>query len=249
MASVEITVVYDNYPSNDKLRTGHGFSCIVKGFDKTILFDTGWSGRILLGNMQRLGLAPGDINVVVLSHMHWDHIGGLDAVLHENAQLTVHLPRSFSAHLKNEIHRSGATVVETEYAHTICPGVRTTGVLTADTIGEQALCVDTAEGTSVITGCAHPGIVNILRHTTEQLSANVSMALGGFHLSGIGADHIRGVIAEFKNLNVRAVAPCHCSGDLARRLFKEAYAKNCYAVGVGWQLTLGRAKRKAPEIK
>jgi 7,8-dihydropterin-6-yl-methyl-4-(beta-D-ribofuranosyl)aminobenzene 5'-phosphate synthase len=43
--------------------------------DKTILFDTGGNGDILLANMQRLGLEPQGVNAVVFSHIHADHTG------------------------------------------------------------------------------------------------------------------------------------------------------------------------------
>jgi len=243
-----ITVVYDNYSGDDRLSTGHGFACHIQGLQKTILFDTGWSGQILQENMQRLGLAFGDVDVVVLSHMHWDHIGGLDAVLNDNAQLAVHVPRSFSQHLKEEIRRTGATVVETDHHHPLCPGAWTTEVLT-DTIEEQALCIQTADGTVVVTGCAHPGIVDLARAAGETCGFPLHVALGGFHMSRASAGEIEAVIAQLKDLGVQTAAPCHCSGDLARKLFKETYGENYQGGGVGWQLTLANSEAEGPKSK
>ncbi len=90
-----MTIVYDNYQSDPDLRTDWGFGCVVDGFAKTILFDTGTSGQILLSNMSKLQIDPQDIDVVVLSHIHGDHTGGLAAFLDQNAQVTVFAPQSF----------------------------------------------------------------------------------------------------------------------------------------------------------
>ena len=78
---LSITVVSDNNPYKAGLKTSWGFACVIRGAEKTILFDTGGSSVILLGNMKLLGINPKDIDVVVLSHIHGDHVGGLDGFL------------------------------------------------------------------------------------------------------------------------------------------------------------------------
>ena len=72
-----MTVVYDNNPGLEGLSAQWGFGCVIQGPDKTVLFDTGGLGWVLLPNMSLLKLDPKSIDVVVLSHIHWDHIGGL----------------------------------------------------------------------------------------------------------------------------------------------------------------------------
>ena len=49
---VEILVVYDNYSCRSDLETAWGFSCLIRGMEKTILFDTGGSGALLMRNME-----------------------------------------------------------------------------------------------------------------------------------------------------------------------------------------------------
>ena len=53
-----LTVVHDNYPCVDSLKTAWGFSALVTGAEKTILFDTGCDGTLLLENMASLQIDP-----------------------------------------------------------------------------------------------------------------------------------------------------------------------------------------------
>jgi 7,8-dihydropterin-6-yl-methyl-4-(beta-D-ribofuranosyl)aminobenzene 5'-phosphate synthase len=68
----------------DSLIAEPGFSALVRiergGRERTLLFDTGVSANGMVENMRRLGLSPGDIEVVVLSHGHWDHVTGMEGL-------------------------------------------------------------------------------------------------------------------------------------------------------------------------
>jgi 7,8-dihydropterin-6-yl-methyl-4-(beta-D-ribofuranosyl)aminobenzene 5'-phosphate synthase len=57
--------------------------------------------------------------------------------------------------------------------------------------------------------------------------------MGGFHLTGASESTILSIIEQLKALGVKKVAPCHCSGDLARKLFKEKFGEDYLEVGVG----------------
>ena len=60
----------------DGLIAEHGFSALVRfekdGRERTLLFDTGVSPTGMVENMRRLGLSLHDVEVIVLSHGHWD---------------------------------------------------------------------------------------------------------------------------------------------------------------------------------
>jgi 7,8-dihydropterin-6-yl-methyl-4-(beta-D-ribofuranosyl)aminobenzene 5'-phosphate synthase len=68
----------------DALIAEPGFSALVRiergGRERTLLFDTGVSTNGMVENMRRLGLAVGDIEVIVLSHGHWDHVTGMEGL-------------------------------------------------------------------------------------------------------------------------------------------------------------------------
>jgi len=79
--------------TGDALRAEHGFSCLVtieKG-DRAVrvLFDAGLTPDGLVENMRRLELSPRDIDIIVLSHGHWDHTTGMDGLVRELGRATV----------------------------------------------------------------------------------------------------------------------------------------------------------------
>ncbi len=82
----------------DGLHAEHGFSMLVtveRGDRRThIVFDTGMTPNGMIDNMRRLGVDAGDVEVVVLSHGHFDHTTGLDgfvrAVGRPNIPVVIH---------------------------------------------------------------------------------------------------------------------------------------------------------------
>ena len=232
-----ITIVYDNNEYDSRLVPAWGFSCVVKLPEKTILFDTGGDGRILLDNMKKLGVSPSEIDAIVLSHIHGDHTGGLTGFLKQNSQVTVYLPHSFPEQMKQDIRSCGAEAKDLHEPEELFEGVFTTGELDGG-IKEQSLLVETSEGLVIITGCAHPGIVNITRKAKEITGSKIYLVMGGFHLGGVFTSQIGYVAESLLQLGVRKVAPCHCSGNEAIRLFEDYFGKNYINSGVGKEITI-----------
>ncbi len=231
---VEVTMItiYDNYRHDPDLQTGWGFSCLVDADGRKLLFDTGGEGSILLGNMRKLKIDPQEIDCVVLSHVHGDHTGGLDDFLEANSNLKVYLPKSFPDSFKKKVKSSKAEVVEVGDSMSISEKVSTTGEL-GTSIKEQSLLIKTGKGLVVITGCAHPGIVDIVRHAKKITGEDIYLVLGGFHLLELSETQLKEVIKGFRELGVQKVAPCHCSGDKTRELFRQEYGEDFIENGVG----------------
>jgi len=233
-----LTVLYDNNRFDRRLKTGWGFSCLVQGLEKTILFDTGGDGDTLLGNMRQLAVQPSEVDLVVLSHLHGDHTGGLAAFLEKNPRSVVYLPGSFPASFRRDVASLRARAEEVSEAREIFPGVYTTGEI-GDGIKEQALTLKTTEGLVVITGCAHPGIANMVRKAREITGEEkVYLGVGGFHLKGETPSRIESIAQELRLLSVRKVAPCHCSGDGTRKLFRGRFGADYIESGVGKRVPL-----------
>ena len=236
---ISITVVYDNNPYKEGLETAWGFSCLIKGTEKTILFDTGGDGSILLANMKELNIDPKEIDIVVLSHIHGDHVGGLDNFLEKNPEVVVYLPASFPESFIDDVKEYGTDVVEVQEFLKICEGVYSTGELGTGII-EQSLIIKTEQGLIVITGCAHPGIVEIVKKAKELVEDDVLFVTGGFHL--IKTSNKGRIVSGIRELDVLYVGPCHCSGDNARELFEKEYGENYVNVGVGRVITMDALK-------
>lgn len=235
--AVTVTIVYDNNLYLENCRNDWGFSCFVEGLEKSILFDTGGDGRILLDNMAKLNIGPEDVDGIFISHDHKDHTGGLAALLKKKQEVDTWIPDFFSLAFRNSLREKGATVIPIKDAGKICDGAHTTGVING-WIKEQSLLIETGEGIVLITGCAHPRIVNIVRTANHLFEQDVHTIIGGFHLVGFEENTIKEIIDMLKKDGVTKAGPCHCSGEDARRLFAQAFKENFIDLGVGRKITL-----------
>ncbi len=228
---LRITIVFDNTAYNPRLRARWGFAAYLEYGDHTLLFDTGGNGFLLLDNMEKMGLDPQPIEAIVLSHIHGDHTDGLQPVLRTGIQPTVYVPASFPASFKDAV-RAQTSLVEATDPLEILPGIHSTGQLSGPP-HEQGLIVETPEGMVVITGCAHPGVVKMVRRAKEVVEDEVALVVGGFHLGEKSQSQIRRIIAQFRELGVRQVCPTHCTGERAIALFAEDYGDDYIEGGVG----------------
>ena len=236
----EITIinVYDNFQVNPKLATGWGFGCVIKTPTETILFDTGGNSSTLLSNMEMLGINPEEIEIIVISHIHGDHVGGLNGFLERNGKVKVYIPASFSDSWRKKIESYGAQYEDIKAHQQIGERVHTTGEM-GTWIKEQSLVLDTDKGLVIITGCAHPGVINIARSAQQMLSGRrIYLIMGGFHLSGASDSELKRIIETFRDMGVQKVAPSHCSGERCRELFHKEYGDEYIRGGVGCVITL-----------
>ncbi len=234
--NLAITVTYDNNPCKQGLETAWGFSATFTGTEKTILLDTG-GGRSLLDNMEKSAIEPDSIDVVVLSHIHGDHTGGLGSFLEKNPNVTIYLPKSFPRKFKDNARDYGAKIVEVKESLKICENVYSTGLL-GKWIKEQSLIIRTDNGLVVVSGCAHPGILNIVNAAKDLIKDDILLVMGGFHLEWAGKRKIERIISAFEQLGVCYVGPCHGSGEKARSLFEKHFGPNYTNTGVGKVITL-----------
>ncbi len=82
----KITVLVEDYAGyGGSLWAEHGVSFLVEVVagktSKTILFDTSQSSALVSHNMEMLGIEPKSVDLIFLSHCHYDHTGGLVGML------------------------------------------------------------------------------------------------------------------------------------------------------------------------
>lgn len=219
--SVTITVVYDNRSLQEDLAPDWGFACVVDAAGHRLLFDTGARGDLLLANMKKLDIVPATLEAVVISHNHWDHTGGMESIL-PLCSARCYVPASAASDLDARTERTGGTSVPVKGPAAIWPGVWLTGEL-GEGIKEQSLVLKTNLGLVLITGCAHPGVVNIARRVKADFGRSPRLVLGGFHLGQATTEQVKRIIADLKTLGVTRVGPAHCTGDQAIAQFQQRW--------------------------
>ncbi|MFW9913147.1 MAG: MBL fold metallo-hydrolase [Candidatus Thorarchaeota archaeon] len=206
------TIVYDN-EARPGFKSGWGFSCLV---GESVLFDTGPDSRALLYNMQRLDINLQEIDVVVLSHAHGDHTGGID-IVEQLGDVRVFIPRSFFNSMRRSLSRfDNAEMLEVTDMMNVREGITSTGEI--GRIGEQSLVVRTPKGLVLVTGCSHPGLDTIMN--VAQQAGAIYGVIGGFH----GFDKLE-ILRD-----VGMIVPCHCT-RLKKRILKHypERSKQCAA--------------------
>lgn len=230
--SLRFTILYDNYLHKQGTRPDWGFSCLIEGTEKTILFDTGTDPQILMHNVDALGIDLKKVDLVVISHDHGDHIGGLSAVLEINRDVIVYYPVSFPRSFGRNVEQLQGKAQTVDKPVEICRNVHLTGEMGL-AIKEQALFIDTDKGLIVVTGCSHPGIVDILKRAREVVDKPIHLVFGGFHLMEATDAEMQQIIAAFRSLDVEKCGATHCTGDAQIALFKKAFGENYVPMGTG----------------
>jgi 7,8-dihydropterin-6-yl-methyl-4-(beta-D-ribofuranosyl)aminobenzene 5'-phosphate synthase len=208
---MKLTIVYDNEARKPGLKADWGFSCLIEiqGMPQ-ILFDAGASGSILLHNMGKLGFDPSAIGIVVISHPHWDHCGGLQDIIDASKDAELYLPQSF----RQGVPTSKVTKIKQPLQ--ISPSLYSTGELGNI---EQSLVINTDKGLLVVAGCSHPGVDNILEAAAKW--GKVYGIVGGFH--------------GFSNLDrlkpLSLICPCHCTQYKSE--IKRLFPDRCLDCGAG----------------
>ncbi len=228
---ITVTILYDNLWHDDRLEIDWGFAALIEFGDRTVLFDTGTQGDMFMRNLRTLEKDPADIDALVISHAHGDHTGGMEALFASGARPTVYLLGAFPEELRRQIS-AVTTVIEPEPGDEIVAGVFTTGQV-GQAIPEQAVAVETANGLVVITGCAHPGVVQMTQRVRDSSAEPIHLVMGGFHLMQASGPQLQATVEGLLVLEVEKVGVTHCSGMAAIDAFSRQYGRSFVPLGVG----------------
>jgi 7,8-dihydropterin-6-yl-methyl-4-(beta-D-ribofuranosyl)aminobenzene 5'-phosphate synthase len=192
---MDIKILYDN-EALAGFQKGWGFACLIEIDQYKVLFDTG-DGPGFLANLEKFGINPDELQHVILSHPHFDHMGGLLHLLERNLNCTVYIPTFFPIQFKIRL-MSACKTRETFGFEQILEHIY---VDTAKNhLYEQYCLVDFGEQFLIITGCAHPGL-DVILSRAKSIGKPILGVLGGFH----GFENLE----TLKDLSF--IAPCHCT--------------------------------------
>ncbi|MGB7458879.1 MAG: MBL fold metallo-hydrolase [Pseudolabrys sp.] len=104
-----ITILYDAFGKDASMRKDWGFSALVEIAGKRILFDTGDNRDIFAANVKAKNVDLTNLDFVVLSHRHGDHMAGLAHVLSVNPKVKIYAPKEgfgiFGSSLPSSFYR------------------------------------------------------------------------------------------------------------------------------------------------
>ena len=231
----------------------------VDGVSSGLLFDYGMDPAGMSHNVEVLGIDPGTINAMALSHGHFDHWGGLREFLRRYGSLIPQgtplyvggeafarrfsirspdsEPQDIGALDRDEIEKLNVVeIIEVKEPREIIPGGYATGPVERATVYERGnpnLLIKRGErleqdffegelamvfavkgcGLVILSGCAHIGIVNIVRHAINMTGiSKIHAIIGGFHLVNAQSDLVEQCMEDIHGFAPDYIVPTHCTG-------------------------------------
>lgn len=265
----KITILIENtVGASKKLISEWGISILIETSDVRVLFDTGARGNLML-NALAMGIDLKFVDLLVMSHGHYDHSGGMQAFLQFRGIVPVYAhPDFFSLHYANspekryigvpfrkeELESLGAQFIFTRKPKQIAPNMWISGEIPRKTDFEQidkhliclkdngkftpdpmlddmSLYIATSEGLVIISGCAHSGLVNTIKHAQKVTGIdNIYGIIGGTHLGPASELQLKATIGFLKSLNLKFLAVNHCTGfEVMSKLYNTFCSKFHFA--------------------
>ena len=236
-----ITILYDN-KAVEGFTADWGFSALIETDEETLLFDTGAKPEILKENGEKAGVDWQSINFIFISHNHWDHTGGLPFILQVTNQPELVVPETDLEYFE-ELAGEKAICVPVNAPTYISEKFISTGIMATgmeNPAAEHSLIFQSSKGFILITGCSHPGIVEIAERATTICGEKLLLTIGGFHLYKKDAAEIEEIAQQLKNFT-EYVAPCHCTGDSGIEIFKTLWKERFVEAKAGVEIPLQEA--------
>jgi 7,8-dihydropterin-6-yl-methyl-4-(beta-D-ribofuranosyl)aminobenzene 5'-phosphate synthase len=145
---------------------------------RTFMLDFGYSGPVLLNNIEFIGVDPGKVDALIVSHGHFDHYGGLQGFLKKYRNV---LPADV------KLYAGG----EDNFCHRLYPpqmGFADFGTLDRRELASQQVATVLCEGPTVIAGHAfttgkikRAGIERVLPNTMVEFAMKDGLGCNASH--------------------------------------------------------------------
>jgi 7,8-dihydropterin-6-yl-methyl-4-(beta-D-ribofuranosyl)aminobenzene 5'-phosphate synthase len=236
----------------------HGLSIYIKVGDYQLLFDTGQTDCYLV-ELKKIGLDKSDLDAVIISHGHYDHINGLlyldiekPVYLHQDAIKPKYKKEGIKYRYNGvneailKFHKDNFIFVD--YFHEIFENIYVLGRIETkkynpnftleknkniidDFHDEIILIINQDDGLSIFMGCSHFGATNGLLAVKRKFpDKHIKNVIAGMHLKESDEKTISKIINDFHELEIEYVYPLHCTGALATNLFKSSFKERCIVI-------------------
>jgi 7,8-dihydropterin-6-yl-methyl-4-(beta-D-ribofuranosyl)aminobenzene 5'-phosphate synthase len=189
-----ILPLIDWYTASDDLVGEPGVSYLIRADETTILFDVGFNERgehpsPLLRNMATLGVDIADIDALVISHAHGDHLGGMSRQMRRTFAISsqpIDL-KGIPAYVPAPLSNPTARVVVVDGPRVVAPGVASMGPIPRQLFffgwtPEQSLAVNVeGKGIVLVSGCGHPTLQRIVDRAEMLFHEPIYGVVGGLH--------------------------------------------------------------------
>lgn len=242
----------------------HGLSIHIRHMKQEILFDTGHTD-VYLKNAKKMAIDLSIIHHLVLSHGHYDHMGGLrffpkknklsSVILHKDAFIPKYAHEETDRYngapfIKKDIQWARTLYKEIENFEEIAPCFYVFGNIPNnrqsliyfagnqhdDFHDEIILVLEDQRGLSLFMACAHFGVIEGLHLVQDYFpKKRIINLIAGMHLASANMREIEYVTDELEASTLEKIVPLHCTGDQAIQYFKERLKNRCLLLKAGDQ--------------
>lgn len=228
------TLVEDTCPKRS-FYGEHGLSFLIEADENKILFDTGFSGDVLIHNLLALNIDLKQVNAFVLSHNHNDHGGGLGHIADFIKDKPMYCASNFhegeiidSKEIAQKISNINFAIEQKE----IFPGAwiskERDSINSKKPTKEINLVVNLEnKGLVIIVGCSHQGLETLIQDAQQifDFQKPLYAIIGGLHLKDNTPEEINQILDGFKKYNFQIIVPNHCTGFNALKIITDKFKK------------------------
>ena len=104
---------------------------------------------------------------------------------------------------------------------------------------DASLFIKTGKGLTIVSGCAHRGIINTIDYARKFMGdIPIFAVIGGFHLHSAGPERVSKTVEALKALSPQIIAGGHCTGQDSASMLREGLGRSFRFMSVGQRFEL-----------